>query len=186
MNKSPARGQGPSHSTAEYSFLITPIGTPAKVVLAGLACATLALATAALLLPAPPWLRLALAVGLFALTGLFAYFLVGGSRSRVLIGNDAVRLHIPVYGRSVPRALIDSAAARVITFSSSPQLKPRLRTNGMSIPGYHLGWFRLANGSRALAALTAMDGEVACLPLVDGTAVLLSVRDPEGLVAQLG
>ena len=186
MNKSPARAPGPPQSAAHGCFRITPIGTPAKAVLAALACATLALAIAALLMPTPLWIRLALALGLSALTGLLAYFLIGGSRAAVVVGKDAVRLHIPVYGRSIPRASIDRAAARVITFGSSPQLKPRLRTNGMSVPGYHVGWFRLANGSRALAALTAMDQELAYVPLVDGTAALLSVRDPKGLVAQLG
>lgn len=183
MNKSPARAPGHSQSSDHDAFPITPIGKPAKAVLAALACATLALAIAALLMPTPPWIRLALAVGLFALTGLLAYFLIGGSRAAALVGKDAVRLRIPIYGRSIPRASIDGAAARVITFSSSPQLRPRLRTNGMSVPGYHVGWFRLVNGSRAFAALTAMDREVAYVPLVDGTAVLLSVRDPNGLVA---
>ena len=186
MSKSPARAPNPSQSSGQGSFPITPIGTPAKAILAAFACATLVLAIAALLLPTPAWVRLALAVALLALTGLLAYFLIGGLRAAVVVGNDAVRLRIPVYGRSIPRASIDGAAARVVAFGSSPQLRPRLRTNGMSVPGYHVGWFRLANGSRALAALTAMDREVACVPLVDGTAVLLSVQDPKGLVTQLG
>ena len=55
----------------------------------------------------------------------------------------------------------------------------------MSVPGYHVGRFSLANGSRAFVALTAMDREVVHVPLVDGTAVLLSVEDPKELVAQL-
>lgn len=188
MSRSPASASDPFpfQSTGQGSFPITPIGTPAKGVLAAFACTTLALAIAALFLPIPPWLRLTLAVGLLALTGLLAYFLIGGSRAAVVVRKDDVRLDIPIYGRSIPRASIDRAASRTITFGSSPQLKPRLRTNGMSVPGYHVGWFRLANGSRALAALTAMDREVAYVPLVDGTAVLLSVRDPEGLLAQLG
>ena len=185
MNKIP-RVPGRPRSPAQDSFPITPIRTQAKGVLAAFACATLALAVAALLLPTPPWIRLALAVGLLALAGLLAYFLIAGSRASVFVDEDAVRLDIPVYGRSIPRASIDSAAARAITFGSSPQLRPRLRTNGMSVPGYHVGWYRLTDGSRALAALTAMDREVAYVPLVDGTAVLLSVRDPKDLVARLG
>lgn len=185
MNKSAVRARDPSQPSAQ-GFPITPIGTPAKAVLAAFACATAALAIAALLLPTPPWLRLALAAGLFALTGLLAYFLIAGSRAVVVVGGDAVRLRIPVYGRSIPWASINRAATRVITFGSSPQLKPRVRTNGMSVPGYHVGWFRLANGSRALAALTAMDRDVVYVSLVDGTAVLLSVRDPKAFMARLG
>lgn len=180
-----ARDSSRSGPAAGDSFPITPIAAPAKAVLAALACMTLALAIAALLLPTPLWIRLAVAVGLLALTGLLAYFLIGGSRAKTIVSEDVLRLDIPVYGRSIAGASVDKAGARVITFSSSPQLKPRLRTNGMSVPGYHVGRFSLANGSRALVALTAMDREVAYLPLVDGTAVLLSVRDPKGLIAAL-
>jgi len=45
---------------------------------------------------------------------LLAYFLIAGSRASVFVDEDAVRLDIPVYGRSIPRASIDSAAARAI------------------------------------------------------------------------
>ena len=73
----------------------------------------------------------------------------------------------------------------MITFGSSPHLRPRLRTNGMSVPGYHVGRFRLRNGSQAFATLTAMDREVVYVPLRDGTAVLLSVEDPKGFAGAL-
>ena len=185
MRKQPAGAPNPSHPTPQASFTIPPLGTPAKTVLAALAAATLALAIAALLLPIPTWVRLAVAVSLFAVSGLLGYFLYGGLRGTATVGTDALRLNVPVYGRSIPRASIDKAGIRVITFASSPHLRPRLRSNGMSVPGYHVGRFSLANGSPAFVALTAMDREVAYVPLADGTAVLLSVEDPKGLVTQL-
>ena len=185
MTKYPEGAPGPSHPTAQASFTIPRIGTPAKTVLAVLAAATLALAIATLLLPIPPWVRLAVAVSLFAVSGLLAYFLYGGLRGTATVGTDAMRLNVPVYGRSIPRASIDKAGVRVITFASSPHLRPRLRNNGMSVPGYHVGRFSLANGSRAFVALTAMDREIAYVPLADGTAVLLSVEDPKGFAAAL-
>ena len=186
MTRSPANASGPSHPTTDASFALPPIGTPARTVLGALAATTLALAVAALLLPTAPWIRLAVAVGLLAVSGMLAYFLYGGLRGTAAIGDDVVRLHVPVYGRSIPRASINKAGVRVITFGSNPHLRPRLRTNGMSVPGYHVGRFSLANGSGALVALTAMDREVVYVPLVDGTAVLVSVLDPRGFVARLG
>ena len=185
MTRSPAGAPGPSHPAAQASFTIPPIGTPAKAVLAAVAATTLALAIVALLQPIPLWLRLAVALGLLAVSGLLAYFLYGGLRGTATIGVDALRLNVPVYGRSVPTASIDKSGVRVITFGSSPQLRPRLRTNGMSVPGYHVGRFRLRNGSRAFATLTAMDRDVVYVPLVDGTSVLLSVEDPKGFAAAL-
>ena len=146
----------------------------------------MALAIATLLLPIPLWVSLAVAVGLFAVSGLLAYFLYGGLRGTATVGTDAMRLHVPVYGRSIPRASIDKAEVQVITFASSPHLRPRRRNNGMSVSGYHVGRFSLADGTRAFVALTAMDREIAYVPLTDGTAVLLSVEDPKGFAAALG
>ena len=176
---------GPSHPTTQASFTIPPIGTPAKAVLAAFALTTLTLAIVVLLQPIPLWVRLAGAVILFAVSGLLGYFLYGGLRGTAIVGTDAVRLNVPVYGRSIPRASIDTAGVRVINFGSSPHLRPRLRTNGLSVPGYHVGRFRLRNGSRAFATLTAMDRDVVYVPLLDGTAVLLSVEDPKGFATQL-
>ena len=176
----------PAHPPPQASFTIPPIGTPAKIVLAALALTTLALAIVALLPPIPLWVRLGVAASLLAVSGLLGYFLYGGLRGTATIGADAMRLNVPVYGRSIPMASIDRAGVRVITFGSNPHLRPRLRNNGMSVPGYHVGRYSLANGSQALVALTAMDREVAYVPLVDGTAVLLSVADPKAFAKQLG
>lgn len=186
MTESPAGALGPSHTAAQAAFTIPPIGTSAKTVLAALALTTLTLAIVALLPPIPLWVRLVAAVSFLAISGLLGYFLNGGLRGTVIVGDDAIRLNVPVYGRSIPRALIDTAGVRVITFGCSPHLRPRLRTNGLSVPGYHVGRFRLRNGSRAFATLTAMDRHIVYMPLLDGTAVLLSVEDPKGFAARLG
>ena len=185
MTTSPAGALGPSRSTAQATFTIPPIGTPAKMVLAALVLTTLALAIVALLPPIPLWVRLGVAVSLLAVSGLLAYFLYGGLRGTAIVGADAMRLNVPVYGRSISRGSIDKAGVRVITFGSSPHLRPRLRNNGMSVPGYHVGRFSLANGSGAVVALTAMDRDVVYVPLLDGTAVLLSVEDPKGFADAL-
>ena len=185
MTTGPAGALGPPHPTAQAAFTIPPIGTPAKAVLAALALTTLTLAVVVLLQPIPLWVRLAAGLILFAVSGLLGYFLYGGLRGTAIVGADAIGLKVPVYGRSIPMASIDKAGVRVITFGSSPHLRPRLRTNGMSVPGYHVGRFRLRNGSQAFATLTAMDREVVYVPLRDGTAVLLSVDDPKGFAGAL-
>ena len=176
---------GPSHPAPQAAFTIPPIGTPAKAVLAAIALTTLTLGVVVLLQPIPLWVRLSGGVILFAVSGVLGYFLYGGLRGTAIVGADAIRLNVPVYGRSIPTASIDKAGVRVITFGSSPHLRPRLRTNGMSVPGYHVGRFRLRNGSQAFATLTAMDRDVVYVPLLDGTAVLLSVEDPKGFAGAL-
>ena len=101
------------------------------------------------------------------------------------MGEQSVRIHAPVYARAIPKALIDATGARTIRLASSPSLRPRLRSNGLSVFGYYLGSFRLANGTQAFVALTSTEQDIAFVPLTDGSTVLLSVEDAEGFVKAL-
>jgi len=58
-----------------------------------------------------------------------------------------------------------------------PQYRPVLRTNGAGLPGYGSGWFRLANGDRALIFVTDKR-RVVSLPTRGGYSVLLSLAEP--------
>lgn len=55
---------------------------------------------------------------------------------------------------------------------------------GTAVPGYRSGWFRLANGEKALLYLTASD-RVVHVPTTEGFSLLLSVSEPERFVEQL-
>jgi hypothetical protein len=55
---------------------------------------------------------------------------------------------------------------------------------GLGLPGYGAGWFRLAGGERALAFVTDRT-RLAYVPTTAGYGLLLSVDDPDGLVAAL-
>lgn len=47
---------------------------------------------------------------------------------------------------------LDLERARVLDLGEHLEFKPRLKTNGVSLPGFQTGWYRLRNGSRALVA----------------------------------
>jgi hypothetical protein len=55
---------------------------------------------------------------------------------------------------------------------------------GTGIPGFAAGWFRLANGDKALIYLTDRH-RVAYVPTREGYAILLSVAEPERFVRAL-
>ena len=59
-----------------------------------------------------------------------------------------------------------------------------IRTNGLGLPGYALGHFRLNNGRRARLALTTRSS-VAYVPFDRRAALLLSVDQGEKFVAAL-
>lgn len=82
-----------------------------------------------------------------------------------------------VYGRRIQRSSLDLEHARVIDLESAPELRPRWRTNGVGLPNYRVGWFRLRNGAKALCFLTRTDS-VVYLPTKENYVLLLST--PEG------
>ena len=69
-------------------------------------------------------------------------------------------------------------------FRVEPGLEPRSRTMGTGMPGYGAGWFRLANGDKALVYLTTPE-RVVYVPTREGYALLLSVERPEAFLDAL-
>lgn len=98
--------------------------------------------------------------------------------ARVVADEDALRVRAPLYGRTIPLASIDVGGARVLDLRAPSPHAPRVRTNGVGLPGFLLGWFRLHDGERGFLAVTARD-RVTYLPTSEGYALLLSVADPE-------
>jgi hypothetical protein len=98
-------------------------------------------------------------------------------------GDDLV-LNVPLFGRRVPIDRLDLARAQVLTIDSLGPHAPVLRTNGVGLQGYEVGWFRLADGDKALLALTSRQRAL-YLPTRDGYVLLLSVAEPAPLLDRL-
>ena len=91
---------------------------------------------------------------------------------------------VSIYGRSVPRGELKLAEARAVDLEQEPTLKPRLRTNGVGLPNYRVGWFRLRDRERALCFLTSTD-RVLYLPTTQSYALLVSAENPSALLSAL-
>jgi len=102
----------------------------------------------------------------------------------VVLTDEDLRLNIPLYGRTIPNAEIAVNQARIVDLNNEPPLNPRFRTNGIGLPGYRVGWFRLRNGDRALAAITRPK-QVLYVPTTRDYSLLLSVAEPEELLQSL-
>ncbi|MAW28747.1 MAG: hypothetical protein CMP98_08105 [Gammaproteobacteria bacterium] len=101
----------------------------------------------------------------------------------VVLTDEDLRLNVPLYGRTIPNAEIAVNQARIVDLNNEPPLNPRFRTNGIGLPGYRVGWFRLRNGDRALVAITRPK-QVLYVPTRDYS-LLLSVAEPEELLQAL-
>jgi hypothetical protein len=103
---------------------------------------------------------------------------------RIEVLDGGLRIRGSLYGRTIPRDALFLDRAKVVDIDTSPELAPKLRTNGIGLPSYQVGWFRLKNGERALCFLTRRDS-VVYLPTSQDYVVLTSVTDPAALLGAL-
>jgi len=129
---------------------------------------------ATLFLVALTLLMAAMAIG-------FGWMTVSATRPSVVIDETTLTLKAPFYGRSIDLPRIRFDEARVVNVESPSNVTPTRRTNGLGLPGLGVGWFKLANGEKALVALTSRD-RVVYVPTDDGYSLLFSIARPEAFL----
>jgi hypothetical protein len=135
---------------------------------------------------AATWLPL---LGVFLVVVVGAVVLVGvsvrGARTATFeLSPAGLRLRGDLYGRKLPASELRGGSARVVDLEQDPVLRPRRRTMGTALPGYRAGWFRLANGEKALLYLTD-PRQAVYVPTRAGYSLLLSVDRPAEFVDRL-
>src|SRR5262245_46427654 len=105
---------------------------------------------------APANLRMLwLFVPLAAIPLLIAVIVVGAvisgiKKGRFEVSSEGLRLRGDFYGRTIAPSDLRGGAARRVDLNVETNLEPVRRTLGTGLPGYRAGWFRLANGEKAL------------------------------------
>lgn len=120
----------------------------------------------------------------FALFASIAYMGFSSMGSRFEISDRALRISNTFYGRSIPLSAIDTDSVAVVNMKSDGAYKPTLRTNGIGMPGYAAGWFRLRGKGKALLFVTDREN-VVYLPTSEGYSLLLSVDRPREFMEAL-
>lgn len=133
---------------------------------------------------ASAWVMGIAAALVLCLGAFFAWLSFSLGHPSVALTDDGLYVDVPLYGRLIPREEMVVTDTRIVDLNTETMLSPRFRTNGIGLPGYRVGWFRLHNGDRALAALTRYD-RVIYLPTTRGYSLLLSVSEPEVLLQAL-
>lgn len=123
--------------------------------------------------------------GLLALTAMFGWFLYGAYHSTVTIEGDRLRVNVSIYGRAIALTSVDAGKAEVVDMDQSTEYKLGIRTNGLGVPGYLLGWFRRSGGGRIYAVITDRSS-VVYQPTTEDYAMLLSIEEPDALLEALG
>jgi hypothetical protein len=105
-------------------------------------------------------------------------------RRSVAIEHHQLVVRAAFYTLRLPLEAIELQGARVISLAEHTGMKPWLKTNAMSLPGFHAGHYR-ARDKRRLFALLTDDARVLSLPEHGGRTVLLSLRRPQALLAAI-
>ena len=120
-------------------------------------------------------------IPLILIMGLVAY---SARNTRFEVNDEGLRIKGAIYGRFIPKESIIIEDSRILNLNVEGELKPIRRTNGIGLPGYSEGWFKLANGERALLFVTDRFN-VVYIPTTEGYSVLLSTVHPEEFIDAL-
>ena len=128
--------------------------------------------------PAPLITILAISILLLLILGLFAFIGYSSRNVKFEVSDQGLRIKGAIYGRFIPKEDIAEENAEIINLDASPEYKPRIRTNGVGLPGYSEGWFKLKNNEKALLFVTDRSN-VVYIPTRQDYSVLLSVSNSE-------
>jgi hypothetical protein len=125
-----------------------------------------------------------IAIFLLALLGLFGFITYSSKHVRFEVSGQTLRIRGDLYGREMNLSDLNVAAAKAVNLNQDGQFKPTLRTNGIGLPGYRSGWFRLRNQEMALLFITNPNS-VVYIPTSKGYSLLLSVPNPEAFLSSI-
>ncbi|MBI4283370.1 MAG: hypothetical protein HY663_02735 [Chloroflexi bacterium] len=120
----------------------------------------------------------AISLLLVLLIGFFVFAGYSSRNTKFEVSDQGLRINGSVYGRFIPREAIAIENIKTINLATYPEYQPKLRTNGVVLPGYSTGWFRLKNNEKALLFVTDRS-KMVYIPTRQGYAVLLSVSQAD-------
>mgnify|MGYP000029441582 CR=1 FL=1 len=112
------------------------------------------------------------------------YLVLAPRLVRFELSPEGLAIRGELYGRRIPARELIVDHARPVDLRTDTDRRLARRTNGVGLPGYRSGWFRLANGEKALVFVTDQS-RVVYIPTRRGYAVLLSVERPEEFINRL-
>ena len=101
----------------------------------------------------------------------------------IAITDRGLEVRVPIYGRTIPLSKLKLQGARVLGPDEASDLRAGTRSNGIGMPGYAAGWFKLASGGKALVCVT--NGPLLYIPTEEGYSLLLSVKHADVVLKQL-
>lgn len=115
-----------------------------------------------------------------------AVLLLAMKRRSVELRDGMLDVRAALFRHRVAVAQLDLARARIVDLRERTELRPVIKTGGMSVIGFHAGRFRLREHFGKAFCLLTDRRRVLWLPLRDGKdQLLLSLEQPQALLEAL-
>ena len=108
---------------------------------------------------------------------LFSYMIYASRHTRIEISEKNISISGLFYGRSIPLDRLIDEKIRIIDWNKESRYTPIRRSNGIGLPGYRSGWFRLRNNEKALLFVTDTN-RIVYVPTMEGYVLMLSPENP--------
>lgn len=173
-------------TTSARAFAVAPPPAHAWMWLVGMGVLLPACITAVLLLTGDPPQVAGIVPALVIVPGVFAMLALAMKRRAVELHAGTLEVRAALFRQRVAVAQLDLDRARIVDLAERTELRPVVKTGGMSLPGFHAGRFRLREKfARAFCLLTDRR-RVLWLPLRDGKdQLLISLEHPQALLDAL-
>jgi len=122
-----------------------------------------------------------LCILLLAVMVLLVACYISSKRASFTINNGTLEISATLYGRKIPLSDIRKEDVARINPGEDAGLQTRWRTNGIGLPGYSEGWFRLKNGKKALLFVTDKNRSV-LVPTKKDFVLILSPANPDEFI----
>ncbi len=114
---------------------------------------------------------------LLFLIALFVFFCYSAKKTRFIITEEGLSIKGNLYGKGLRSSSLIPEEIEVINIKKDNSYRPGMRTNGIGLPGYSEGWYRLQNKEKALCFLTKLTN-VVILPTAFDYSILMSIENP--------
>lgn len=106
------------------------------------------------------------------------------ARHRLELGDTGLKIATTFYGPLFALDELKLQEARVVNLDERPEYRSIFKTNGVSMPGFHSGWFRLRSKRKAFVARTG-GKRVLVVPTTRDLDLVLEPRNPQALLDAL-
>lgn len=165
-------------------FVLAPLSKAAHASFCVLLLVLLVLLLFLLLKQMPVGAKAASAGLLLATIGFFSWIYWQANTAGMSVSAKTLDIKVPLYSQSIALSHLQLQHARQINLQDKETPSLSWRTNGVGLPGYSLGWFRLESGNKAFAAISDSHN-VVMLPTDLGYTLLVSTADAPSFLAAL-